>query len=336
MAHNLEIAPDGVASFVYNGQNGRPWHHLGTPVDGLQDTAIMLRAAHADYDVWTEPVYVKDERTGEFVAIKDRFATVRHNPFTDALQPFEVFTDRYTVMQNEDVLGKALDIVGASEGDAVIETLGVLFDGRQFFATIDLGSLIIDPAGVHDEIARYIVVKTSHDGTSPVVYANTDIRVVCNNTLRLAEREARATFKARHTPNAEGRLKEAQVVLGLSTSWAKSFEAMANDLLTIEIPQSSKRFNDVMEILRPSADADTDRKKKNRDEFIGSVRAIYANDRNAGAVGHNGWGLLNAITEFYDWHRNGSAAELATASLDEAGLLARRKREAQEAILATV
>lgn len=335
MSHELEVV-DGKASFVYNGQTGVPWHLLGESVDGHQPASVMLKKANADYDVWTEPVYVKDERSGEFVEVENRFATVRINPHTDILQPFSVFTGRYTVLQNRDVLDKALGVVGASQGDAVIDTLGVMFNGAQFFAAIDLGTLVIDPNGVADEIGRYILVKTSHDGSSPVVYANTDIRVVCNNTCRLAEREAKATFKARHTPNAEDRLVEAQRVLSLNTEWAKSFRDQANALLAIDIPQNSARFDRVMERLMPASDATTDRQKANRDEIITKINLTFANNRNGARVGFNGWGLYNAVVEYQDWGRPRDLTALATDAMNESGLTAKKKIAAQAAILSLV
>lgn len=335
MSHELEMV-NGKANFAYNIGNGKPWHMLGTPVDGLQTAEEMLRIANADYTVTVEPVYVKDERTGEYVEIDKRFATVRINPNTDELQPFEVFTQRYTPMQNAEVLAKALAIAGASGGDAVVDTVGVMFDGRQFFANIDLGSLFIDPAGINDRIDRNLMVKTSHDGTSPLVIANTDVRPVCNNTVRMAEKSARAVFKARHTPNAEERVDEAQAVLGFSTVWAESFKAQAEELLSIDVREKSARFDRVMDTLYPKADADTDRKRDNRDETVTRIALAFANDRNARLVGENGWGLFQAITEVYDWAGKGTMESKATKSLDEAGLVTRRKLDAQKAILALV
>ncbi len=331
--HELEMV-DGKANFAYNIGNGKPWHILGTPVEGLQTADEMLQIANADYEVWTEPVFVKDERTGEYVEIDKRYATVRINPATGELQPFEVFTQRYTELQNREVLDKALAIVGASGGDAVVDTLGVLFDGRQFFASIDLGSLVIDPLGAHDEIMRNLLVRTSHDGSCPVTISNTDVRAVCYNTVRMAEKDARAIFKARHTPNYEDRFQEAQAILGLSTAWAESFKRQADEMLRIEVRQNSARFDKVMESLFPKLDADTDRKKANRDEIVTKMSLAFANERNIGKVGENGWALFNAITEVYDWGGKGSMTDKATKSMDEAGLVTRRKLEAQRAVLA--
>lgn len=335
MSHELEIV-EGKANFAFNGDAGLPWHGLGVKMDGQQTAEVMLETANADYEVDLRPVFVEDERTGEFVEIPNRFATARINPFTDVLQPFEVFRGRYALMQNSWVLDKALAVVGASNGDAVIDTLGVMFDGAQFFASIDLGTLVIDPAGVNDTIARYLMVKTSHDGSSPLVYANTDIRVVCNNTCRFGEQVAKSVFKARHTPNAEARIDEAQKVLGFSTAWTEAFETQANELLAIEIPKLSKRVDIVLDAIYPEKDADTDRKKANRDEQVTKVRMAYGNSRNGERVGYNGWGLYNAFTEVLDWHGKGTREKMAIASLDETGIVTRRKVQVQDAILSLV
>lgn len=334
MSHELELV-EGVASFAFNGKSGAPWHKLGTEVDGLQTADVMLQLANADYDVWTEPVYVLDEN-GEAVEVDNRFATVRINPHTQKLQAFGVFTGRYTVVQNREVLERALAIVGASGGDAVIDTLGVMYNGAQFFASIDLGSLIIDPMGARDEVGRYILAMTSHDGTAPTSFANTNIRTVCKNTCRLAQDEAKSIFKARHTPNAEDRMAEAQRVLGLSTKWAESFQKQAMELMAIPVPASSARFDKVVEALWPERDADTDRKKANRDGLVTDLKVTFANNRNAGKVGENGWAMLNTITEYFDWHRSGGAVKLIQDAMNPAGLTATKKVAAQRAILSLV
>lgn len=346
MAHELELV-NGKASFVYNSENGRPWHLLGEPVKGQGSAQEMLEKANANYQVWLEPVFVMDQRKSDpimidgveyvrkdaMVGIEERNATVRHTPLTEELQPFEVFRGRYTTMQNEEVLNKALEIVNASKGDAVIDTLGVIRDGAVFFATIDLGALIIDPGGAADKIARYLMVKTSHDGSSPLVYANTDIRVVCANTVRLAEREAKAVFKARHTPKAEERIDEARKVLNLSTEWSQQFVNDAMELMAIDMPKGSGRVEKVLDQLWPEADADTDRKKDNRNEIVQSVLLRYNNQRNAGHVGFNGWAFYNSIVEYLDWGRGKEAKAMVTASLDESGFVSKKKVAAQRAIL---
>ena len=62
-------------------------------------------------------------------------------------------------------------------------------------------------------------------------------------------------------------------------------------------------------------DADTDRKKGNREEILSSVRSLYANRKNAGGFGYNGWSLFNAVGEYYDHHWFDDEARNAAASM---------------------
>lgn len=333
MSHELEINSKGEASFAYREEGGIPWHRLGTPMKGYQTMDDMLTAAYADYTVDLQPMFVLDPRTGEPVPVEGQYATARINPHTDAYQVIHGgHKGRYTVMQNRETLEAALAVVGASSGDAVIDTAGVLHDGAQFFATIELGSLFIDPLGPNDKIARYMVVRSSHDGTTPLTFSNTDIRAVCKNTVILGERQATRVFKAKHTPNMENRLLVASTALGISTAWAKEFMETANEMLSI--PMTPGRFDKVIEAVMPVAEADTDRKKANRDDNVALLRAVYANDKNVGKVGANGWAAWNAIVEYYDHHRPGTADERALTSMDDTSWVTRKKAVAQRAVLA--
>lgn len=331
MAHELEII-DGVASMAYNIHGGTPWHGLGVPVDGQQSADEMLRVAKADYEVELLPVYIAGP-DGEPQVIPERFATTRMNP-DGTRQAFEVMKSRYNVMNNRPVLDKALAVVEAADGDAIIETLGVLKEGREFFATIDLGSLFIDPAGANDKIARYLMVHTSHDGTAPISYANTDIRAVCANTVRFGQNRARSIFKARHTPNVDATLDEARQQLEFSLEWAEAFKTQADELLAIPVAPTSRKIDFVLDALWPAADADTDRKQRNRDDIVTDIRGRFGNERNAGKVGYNGWGFYNSIVEYLDHGRSGSSTSRAIASMDYTSLASQRKVQAQQAILA--
>lgn len=334
MSHELEIV-NGRANFAYRAEGGRPWHGLGTPIAGYGTAEQMLQEVNGDYEVFLTPVYVQTP-DGEFVEVENRQATARINPATGQLQPFEIFRGRYRTEQNAELVDKALAIVGASSGDAVIETMGVLKEGAQFFVAIDLGTLFIDPLGANDQIARYLLSFTSHDGSSGIVHANTEIRAVCANTVSFGIENAARVFKVRHTPNKEARIAEAQQLLGFSIQWGAEFERMANEMLTVDIPVNSGRIDTVLDVLWPEKDADTDRKKDNRNAIVANIRNRYPSDRNAGAVGFNGWGFYNAIAEYLDWGRGNDAAKLAAASIDPVSIVSQRKTKAASAILSLV
>ena len=341
MAHNIEIKADGTAKFAYSDRQA-PWHRLGKPMKGLQTMEAMLEASEADYQViLTKVAAVSD--TGEVildihgapVMIEDSRATVRVNS-DGTYDPLATVGNRYEVRQNREVLERALAVVGASKGDTVIDTCGVLKGGARFFSTIDLGSLVIDPMGVNDKIARFLVVSTGHDGVWPIRYANTDIRAVCQNTVIMGLKNAERTFTARHTRNVDTALEDAQTVLRISTEWAREFKVTAERMLTIPVPQSSQAIDKVLNIVFPKKTDETDRQRKNRDENLSFVRSLYANERNAGGFGYNGWSIYNTVVEYLDHWRDDDKVAMATASLDDNSWVTRKKLDTQRAVLALV
>ena len=85
-------------------------------------------------------------------------------------------------------------------------------------------------------------------------------------------------------------------------------------MLSIPVPAGSPKIDKVLNGLWPERDADTDRKKENREEVLTNVRGLFGNHKNAGGFGYNGWSLFNAVGEYFDHHwfddadRNAAAA----------------------------
>ena len=341
MSHELEIT-EGKARFAYSVTGGAPWHGLGTPMKGLGTLDEMLSAAQADYTVHLTRVAAVDEdgnlllnTDGKPIIIEDSQATIRED-VDGSWGGLATVGTKYTVKQNRELAERALAVVGATKGDAVIDTAGVLYDGRQFFMTIDLGPLVIDPVGVNDKIGRYLVLSCGHDGKVPIRYANTDIRAVCNNTVRLGLSNAARVFTARHTKNVDTALDDAQAVLEISTDWAKDFKAMAERMLSIPVVPSAGHVDTVLNKVFPVKKDETERQQRNREQINTLVRGIYGNDRNAGGYGYNGWSMVNAIGEYLDHHREADVKDRAIASMEDNSWVTRKKIEAQHAVLALV
>jgi phage/plasmid-like protein (TIGR03299 family) len=341
MAHNLEINKDGLARFAYADREA-PWHRLGKPMKGLQTLDAMLEAAQADYEViLTKVAAVDDEgnlimdKNGHPVLIEDSRATVRNNG-DGTYDSLATVGTRYEVRQNREVMERALAVVGATDGDAVIDTCGVLKGGARFFSTIDLGTLVIDPMGVNDRIARFLVVSTGHDGVWPIRYANTDIRAVCQNTVIMGLKDAERVFTARHTRNVDTAIQDANQALRISVEWAKSFKIMAERMLAIPVPLGSASVDKVIDkVFVPKKD-ETDRQRRNREQINQMVRGLYTNERNGKNYGYNGWSIYNSVVEFLDHYRDDDKVAMAQASMDDTSWVTRKKIEAQYAVLSLV
>ena len=338
MAHELEMTASGVARMAYADRE-IPWHRLGTPMKGLQTAEAMLAAAQADFDVVLTKVVAVDDNgniyrnpDGSPVFVEDSRATMRMN-LDGSYDGLATVGTRFVVQQNKECLDRALAIVGASRGDALVDTCGVLNGGREFFACLDLGEIIIDPKGVSDKINRYLLVRNGHDGKTAITYANTPVRAVCKNTVMAGLAGARSVFTARHTRNADQAIEDAQQVLELSTMYSTEFVNLANRLLGIPVLAGSSSLDKVVNGVFPHKHGETDRQRKNVDDIHLMVRGLYVNTKNAGGYGFNGWSAYNAVGEYLDHYRDAKADERAIASMDVNSWVSRKKATAQEIIL---
>jgi len=134
--HAIEIK-NGEHRFAYNGNNGGTWHGLGTRVEGYSTVSDMLVAAIANWQVEKQPLYVQAPNGIDIVEVPNKVATVRveHTLTADGVlteyAPLGVVGKDYAVEQNIDAAEWAVDLVGASGGDAIIDTMGVLPCGAQ-------------------------------------------------------------------------------------------------------------------------------------------------------------------------------------------------------------
>ena len=329
MAHDLQVI-DGKASFAYNSYQD-PWHKLGTAVDGNMTIEQALTTANADFEVTKEPIFAQAATgTDKPIAIEGKVATVANYP-SGTKTALGVVGDGYAVVQNKAALEVAYDIVGASKGDAYLDTLGVLGTGGQLFSYLRLEDLIVDPVGINDSIERGLVIFWSHDGSVAMTYAFSATRVVCRNTLNFALEGAKNVFRAKHTASVDARLRHAQSVLGVSTAWADSFKEQSEKLLSVSYSQD--RFQRVLDTVLPAPKQATDRQKANTQAVHAQVRGTFANELNSKNFGTNGWTMYNSIVEYLDHQRNSAEQDRLTATMTPGSWVVKKKELAAKAIL---
>lgn len=343
MAHHIEIT-NGEARFAFNAGNGDPWHMLGTAVDECQTVDSMLVAAQANWDVTLQPIFI--EGTSGNIEVPDKRATVRQefeltaDGVSTVSTPLGVVGKNYTVDQNFDTANWGLDLVGASQGDAVIDTMGVLHNGREFFVGIDLGTIVLDPDGIGDVIKKYLVVRNSHDGTMSLSAYPTNTRVVCWNTATMSMANAdrsKQVYKVRHTSGKEFRKAEAVEAMGLakqiSELWIKQASAM------IEIPGGHSVVDLAIEAVwpRPNHEEVTQRVMNTWHDRREAVHVLYDGDTCSNRYGSSGWTAWNAVTEYLDHSgKTTNTVKRAVASMDINGAVAKAKDIAAQRILAMV
>lgn len=265
------------------------WHALGTIFDEPVTTAEMLRLAHLnDWDVRLEDITLPGRSSTAF------YATVRTNPFDGGKDVLGVVKERYRTYQNEDLFAFGDNILDGARW----ETAGSIKEGKVVF-----GSLALDREtviGDDDKVNTYLLVHTSHDGSLSIQASVTPVRVVCQNTLNMALRGNKQTYKIRHTQNTEGRVTAAREALGIAHKYVDAFEVEAQALYKAAVDDN--KFFEIVKAAYPMPDEDVKgslTKWQNKTDVLFDIW----NGPTETNVKGTAWGAYNALTERLDWFR---------------------------------
>jgi phage/plasmid-like protein (TIGR03299 family) len=242
---------------------------------------------------------------------------LRTNPFNNGTDVLSTVGSRYKVVQNEELFSFADNIL---DGDSrcAWESAGSLKGGKVVFGTLTVPrEMVLDPQGANDKTKLYLIVWTSHDGSVAVQAAITPVRVVCQNTLNLAMRSAKQSFKIRHTQTAEGKIQIARETLGLTLGYFDVFEKEAKELFESEI--TDKQFYDLIRTIYPAPAEDSSKLAKTKwENKVILLDDLYFNSPTNANIKGTKWGAFNALTERLDYFRptrkNNSESKWASAS----------------------
>lgn len=297
----VEVSMDGFEA-AFASRSEPAWHGLGVTFEGDVTTSEMLTLSHlADWNVRLVPVEVPGVDADRHRI--EQYATVRDNPFDGLPDVLGFVGGRYTVSQNEDILGF---------GDALLdggrwETAGSIQGGSKIFASLAMDhELVIDPNGANDVVRSYLLVTTSHDGSSPIMALNTPVRVVCQNTLNLALQGAKQAFKVRHTTTLEGRIAVARETLGIAADYFAKFGTFAETLY--QTPMDVGQFIDVAKALYPEPEEGSKAAATRWENKITLLGDIFTGTTDNGPntsenISGTAWAGFNALTEALDWYR---------------------------------
>ena len=259
----------------------KPWHGLGTEVQEAPTSADALLYAGLDWLVVQEDVYLKDgtQTPGYKINTRD----------TDHIA-LGIVSDRYKVVQNEDAFRFTDDLLGAG---VTYETAGALQGGRKVWMLARMPQRYII-AG--DEIAPYLVVMNSHDGSSGIKVAMTPIRVVCQNTLNLALSSAKRVWTAKHTENVMSRVHEARETLMLAERYMGELGRGIDNLTRLKL--TDKRVLEMMQEFFPVTGDMPDAQKRNNLRLLEDLKLRYWEAPDLSHVGKNAYRFINAVSDF--------------------------------------
>lgn len=268
-----------------------PWMKIGPQIDAPITSAEAVKLGGLDFEVDLMPLsYRLGDRN---IGIPSRRAVVR----TDTEEFFAVASDDYKPVQYADAFS-FLDSI-----NPLVSSAGALAGGKKGFMVVQLPdrpTLDIDVAGVEDPHDLYVIVQTSHDLSKAVEIAVMPLRTKCMNMLGLPimSRDAVQRWSIKHVGDVPRKLLEAQKIAVRTVKYADAFVATTRQLASVRV--DTEVADIVLKMVLPD--------KPRRNEQISAItHAFHSNPRVSENGGSNGWHLVNAVSEYFQWGRNTSA-----------------------------
>jgi phage/plasmid-like protein (TIGR03299 family) len=306
MAHQIDTTSIGRASYA---STQREWHWLGQLMPAGQSVEQWQEAAGMTYKVQRAYPRFATERIDNHVpatsltVYDERVILFR----SDTGAPLGCVSPKYKVVQPREVLEFFSE--WAAAGGMTIESAGVLFGGKRYFATAKLADgVFVD--GTRDKIVPYALLSTSADGTLATEARWTSVRVVCNNTLRLATKDS-AVFKLSH--RSEWKPEVARDTIEAAQAEFGAFMSTARKLAGVRV--EAKLAQEMTALLLRKGTEEADKTKESAG--FTKIMSLFEGGGKGSTLEtsrETAFGWLNACTEYYDHHIRAHSDENRTAS----------------------
>jgi phage/plasmid-like protein (TIGR03299 family) len=291
-----------------------PWQRAGRTMlaEATTNPDVAIRQAGLD---WT--VERVDLRCADTLDPVPEFSAIRRSDTNGLLG---VVGKDYSVFTNQMMFSVFSDLAQVDRGDGglpfTIETAGAFQGGKVVWALAhlpDLGIRIQD-----DESKTYLLVSNGHTGNRTLIIAPTTIRVICQNTLRMAEAQARHNrsklglaggFTLKHTPGIHAAVNEAKAAFASTiASHLKTKEAwqyLASKALTAKLEAEF-----MAQVFGKPAPDEADRAKTMRKTREDRLAAIMASPTSqVKGTKDSLFSAMNAVVEFADHDRTTRTSE---------------------------
>ena len=293
MAHLIETTA-GKAEIAFKGAT--PWHGLGQVLTDNAPIEVWQQEAGLNWSAQVSPVTFSANGQSA-VEVAGQNVIWR----SDTAQPLGIVTNRYKIHQPEEILA-FFDTLVKSAGFS-LEVAGAIKGGKRIWALANVNreAVVLQD----DAVKGYLLLSTSFDGTSATVGQFTSIRVVCNNTLSMADSEvAPSRVVLRHGSKFDQSLMRDRLGLVVSgfDGMMDKYRKLARESVSSDYAKSF--VNDLFPAIY-------DAQKNEYRESRGFKRVMELFDgaglgaTNYGVYGTK-WGLLNAVSQYVDHERGHS------------------------------
>ena len=289
-----------------------PWHGLANPVKDGASIKAWRKAGNLEWDVIAAVVEYKID--GKRYKMEHKVLARSDDPTIT----FGTVGPKYIPFQPGEILEFFREYVEA--GDMSIRTVGGLGQGEVIWALAEMDRDFTLPG--KDKVTGNVLIMNPYQYGKAARVLFTPIVVVCQNTLQMALSGSSGAVHIPHTRtfNEEAR-REAKENLGIAREQMEAFEQVAGDLAKMTLADE-----DADEILVAIYGKQA--------KVAERVKALYEGDgvgAELKARDGTGWGLLNAVTEYHDWHSGRNQSTRLRSSW--AGSGASKKRQALKVLL---
>lgn len=286
MAHEIEVE---------NGYVGRQsaWHQLGW-VKGDHLTRADLQEKGIEFNVFKDQLEYKGQKLNAWGVFHENGTFISTCGENRAMHPVSALLDTTD------------ELLSAADMTSKYETAGIIGSYQKVWVLGDIGASI--RVG-DDEIKQYILAATSYDGSLSTIFMETDIRVVCANTLRMAlSKKTQSALKIKHTAKSHRKLGDALTALkGIQTDFLTMGERLNYLAGRYVDPKSITNILEAV-IAQPTGTdpIKQELQNKRRENILETIIGIYElNDNNAFPEQRgSAYNLLNAITNYVDHERS--------------------------------
>lgn len=298
MAHHIDFTT-GQAAIAYATGSETPWHGLGQTVDPHAPVEVWQKAAQLEWQALRAEVQFDSSVSDARETYADKHVLYR----SDCGAPLSVVSSDYRVVQPADVLNFFGELAEAKQFS--IETVGALMAGRRIWA---LGRVGDNAHILDDEVAPYLLLATSYDGTMATVARFTTVRVVCNNTLQACLRNASLQKHVTISHQAIFDPNEVRADLGIALDAWEEFQQKAGLMAQRKLTdlETDAWLQELFQPFMPYGQTYSPEQVR-KSKGYRRILDLFAGEMIGGtqdATDKTLWGLVNATTEYID-HEKG-------------------------------
>jgi phage/plasmid-like protein (TIGR03299 family) len=307
MAHQLTERANGKVEMAYVGET--PWHGLGEKLDENATIAQWTEAAGMDWAINRSRVRYGDADNTRI--IDDQHVLFR----SDTKDALGIVSSKFKIVQPREVMEFFADLTGVA--GFTMETAGTLFGGKRFWALARTGQTAVIKSGA-DLVGQYLLLATAADGSLATTGRFTTVRVVCNNTISQAlSGKAKHEVKISHRSVFDSAAMKDQ--LGIErdgfTQWVHAMRQLANEnVRNDEAEQTVFKLLTKEDWSKATMEQITDARATRGYKTIMSLFEGAGKGATMSGVKGTRWGLLNAVTEYADYHVRATSQDNRLAS----------------------